>query len=120
LLGVLAAEAPGKLERAVVHIRWEGAKFVVDAVGRIQAEAERRQFVSLYVLGRRPGTVTEPGQGLSSAHCPSCGGPMTIDTADKCEFCGAVFDESSGGWMLMDITAMASDEGRMLMARMRR
>jgi hypothetical protein len=61
------------------------------------------------LLGRQPGLRTDPGQGLSSAHCPRCGGPATDDTVDACEFCGAVCNDGKSGWVLLDLVGASSD-----------
>jgi uncharacterized tellurite resistance protein B-like protein len=63
-------------------------------------------------LKRKAGLKTDPGQGVSSAHCPNCGAPITSDLSSGCSFCGTVLNDGTRGWVLATITSAASDLGR--------
>jgi endogenous inhibitor of DNA gyrase (YacG/DUF329 family) len=104
-LGVLPPKGP--YERALIQVRWEGQDFLVMHGQRPTPRGPRQRHTSMLTLARRPGVLTDPGHGLSSAHCPKCGGPVTIDTANACEFCGAVCNDGSGGWVLLDFASPA-------------
>lgn len=117
LVGVLPPDS--QFEQAVMHIRWEGQQFVAERAAGPRPVGDRAQHASLYVLGRRPGLLTQAGHGLSSAHCPNCGAPATIDTASACEFCGVVLNDGSVGWVLLDVLSTASQQGIALMSRLR-
>ena len=79
---------------------------------------QRIQTHSLYILKRKAGLKSDPGQGVSSAHCPNCGAPITSDTSAGCSFCGTVLNDGTRGWVLATITSAASDLGRQWTARL--
>ena len=83
----------------------------------IQKTGQRVQTHSLYILTRKAGLKSDPGKGVSSAHCPNCGAPITSDTSSGCSFCGAVLNDGTRGWVLSTITSAASDVGRQWTAR---
>jgi hypothetical protein len=116
-LGVIPA--PGAMDRALVSIRWEGQRFLADSRGAVRPAGDRVQARSLFVLARKNGVKTDPGQSISSAHCPNCGGPATIDTANACEFCGTVLNDGSRSWVLTGIFSMTSTEAQQLVGRAR-
>jgi predicted lipid-binding transport protein (Tim44 family) len=115
-LGVLPLAHGESLRRALVRVHWEGQSMAVKADGRIAKIGDRTQRQSLFVLGRGPDVLTNPGNGLSSAHCPHCGAPATVDTANACEFCGTVLNDGSQGWILMEAVPTSSEEARSLFA----
>jgi hypothetical protein len=66
---------------------------------------------SLFVLWRKPGVKTDGGKGISSAHCPSCGAPESDSASAACDFCGAVLNDGSHGWVLVDIANKSDSRG---------
>jgi hypothetical protein len=71
------------------------------------------------LLGRSVGVLTNPGHGLSSAHCPRCGAPPTVDTTSACERCGIVLNDGLTSWVLMDLARPLSRRGRAWWAAVR-
>ncbi len=97
-----AADASG-LDRAVVDVDWTGRLFTALGDGsppRPGPEATRR---TLLVLGRRADAKTDVAKGISSAHCPQCGAPESGGVGGACDFCGAVLNDGSHGWVLVDL-----------------
>ncbi|MGE5608926.1 MAG: TIM44-like domain-containing protein, partial [Bacillota bacterium] len=118
--GVGAVEAVGvvcgqEMDRALVKIRWAGNRFVVDRNGQAQKTDRYLVTESLFVLGRKAGAQTQVDRVISSAHCPHCGGPETDTAADRCEFCGAVLNDGTHDWVLMDVLSMVSGEAQRLL-----
>jgi hypothetical protein len=74
--------------------------------------------VSLLTLSRKPGVTTNPALGLSSAHCPSCGGPESDATDDSCPFCGSVLNDGSAGWVLTHMQDSTAPGSRALIAQL--
>jgi hypothetical protein len=58
---------------------------------------------TLFVLYRKSGVKSNADRGISSAHCPNCGGPETSSASNACEFCGTVLNDGSLGWVLADV-----------------
>jgi uncharacterized tellurite resistance protein B-like protein/predicted nucleic acid-binding Zn ribbon protein len=114
LLGLI----PGETEdSAVLELAWEGERMIAAGGTGIQKTGQRIQTHSLYILKRKAGVTSDPGKGVSSAHCPNCGAPITSDTSSGCSFCGTVLNDGTQGWVLATITSAASDLGRQWTAR---
>ncbi|MEO6741043.1 MAG: hypothetical protein ABIP20_12375, partial [Chthoniobacteraceae bacterium] len=71
---------------------------------------------SLFVLGRNAGVRSTPGDSISSAHCPNCGGAVMTDTSNACEFCHTVLNDGARRWVLRDIFTSGTKEDRALRA----
>jgi uncharacterized tellurite resistance protein B-like protein len=84
----------------------------------VQKTGQRIQTHSLYILKRKAGLKSDPGKGVSSAHCPNCGAPITSDLSSGCAFCGTVLNDGTRGWVLTAITSAASDLGRQWTSRL--
>jgi hypothetical protein len=57
---------------------------------------------------RKATVKTDAGNAISSAHCPNCGAPNTgLGTSGACDFCGAILNDGSHGWVLEQIIAPA-------------
>jgi hypothetical protein len=99
-------------DRAVVKVEWSGATLAVPLSSRSHGkpqsvDGEGVYCVSVLTLTRKRGITTNPAFGLSSAHCPGCGGPESDPAHDACQFCGRVLNDGSGDWLL---TAMDPEE----------
>jgi uncharacterized tellurite resistance protein B-like protein/predicted nucleic acid-binding Zn ribbon protein len=114
LLGVVPGQAE---DSAIVEVAWEGERMIAANGPSTQKTGQRTQAHSLYILNRKAGLTSDPGKGVSSAHCPNCGAPITSDTSSGCSFCGAVLNDGSLGWVLSTITSASSDLGRQWTAR---
>jgi tellurite resistance protein len=115
LLGVIVGEAENQ---AIVQVVWEGEMTVV-APGRApEPSGNRSQAHTLFVLKRNAGVLSDASKGVSSAHCPGCGSPMTSDLSPSCSHCGRVLNDVSNGWVLSDILMTGSPEGAQLIAQL--
>jgi Fe-S-cluster containining protein len=45
---------------------------------------------------------------------------VTIDTANACEFCGAVCNDGTAGWVLLDFVGACSDAARAFFVQLQR
>ncbi|MDP9173804.1 MAG: TIM44-like domain-containing protein [Planctomycetota bacterium] len=115
LLGIL----PGKdVDSAIVQVSWEGERMQSHAGGAPITTGQRAQVHNLYILCRKSGVTSDPGKSVSSAHCPSCGAPISSDITSTCQFCGNVMNDRATGWVLNAIRSAASDAGRSLILRL--
>jgi uncharacterized tellurite resistance protein B-like protein/predicted nucleic acid-binding Zn ribbon protein len=104
-------------DAAVLELAWEGERMIAKNGQGIQRTGQRIQTHTLYILKRKAGLKSDPGMGVSSAHCPNCGAALISDTSSGCSFCGAVLNDGSTGWVLTTITSAASDLGRQWVQR---
>ena len=114
-IGVILGETE---HRALVEVCWMGRPFEVtptDELRDLRGEMSVRR--SLFVLGRKAGVHSAPGDSISSAHCPNCGGALMADTSDACEFCHTVLSDGLRRWVLREIFPSSSNEARALRSR---
>ena len=114
-LGVILGETE---HRALVEVCWMGRPFEVTAADQLRdLRGEMTVRRSLFVLARNAGVRSTPGDSISSAHCPNCGGATMADTSDACEFCHTVLNDGTLRWVLRDIFPSSSTEARDLRAQ---
>ncbi len=101
MLGFLPGGSDSPFERVLVEIRWSGQGTRGAVIGR-----------SLFVLGRSPGSQTDSGKSISSAHCPNCGAPDAGGTSNACEYCNTTLNDGKHGWILLELAAMSSPRQR--------
>ncbi len=99
----LPSADPAGYDRAVVDVNWTGTQFRVDAGGGPPQQGGEATVHTLLVLSRKTDAVTDVAKGISSAHCPQCGAPESGGIGGACDFCGAVLNDGSHGWVLTDI-----------------
>jgi uncharacterized tellurite resistance protein B-like protein len=112
-LGVLlAAQAASSssvaYDRALLEIRWSGTRFTADAKGNYRRHEQGSVSHMLMVLARKSGAKSDTDKSVASAHCPTCGAPESGGSSGVCEFCGAVLNDGSQSWALIDATSMSS------------
>jgi hypothetical protein len=118
LLGVLCGGAMGgTIDMGLVEVAWEGEHLIARSNAPIAMTGQRMQAHHFFVLSRKPGVSSDPGQSVSSAHCVQCGAPLSSDVSSGCPFCGTVQNDGTRGWVLGSIVSPASDEGRSLLAQ---
>ena len=118
LLGVIGAANPptdNDGDRAIVEIRWSAKRILLTPNHPPSLLEENHLAYSLFVLWRKPGTKTDAGKGISSAHCPGCGAPESNSESNACDFCGIVLNDGSHGWILVDIQDRNSPGGARLL-----
>ena len=91
------------MDKALVEVRWSSRRYQIDASGKAQKTPQSNMAQHLMVLERKAGVKTDPDKGISSAHCPNCGAPISDDTANACSFCGTVLNDGSNSWVLLDM-----------------
>lgn len=72
----------------------------MQASGRDGLEEDRK---SIFVFERPLGQETPDDRNLTTAHCPSCGGPDTPETGAVCTWCGTSLADQAGAWALVEI-----------------
>jgi hypothetical protein len=102
-VGFIPSSDPAGMDRAVVDVYWTGHRFTVAGDGQPPRAGPEVTQHTLFVLGRRADAKTDVAKGISSAHCPQCGAPESGGVGGACEFCGAVLNDGSTGWVLVDI-----------------
>ncbi|MDB5172915.1 MAG: hypothetical protein JWO87_551 [Phycisphaerales bacterium] len=113
LLGVLSDDQG---DRAVAEVRWTGTLMAAVPGQPPRPSAGEQTIFSLFVLWRQPGSKTDAGKGISSAHCPSCGAPASGGASSACDFCGCVLNDGAHGWVLADVTYRSDAAGQQLLA----
>jgi hypothetical protein len=91
----LGVKTDPTVQHAVVEVWWEGARTISPPNGPPTVTSERIQAHHLFMLSRNAGVVSDPGQSVSSAHCPNCGAATPADISSACPFCGTVFHDGS-------------------------
>ncbi len=72
----------------------------MQASGRDGLEEDRK---SIFVFERPLYLETPDDRNLTTAHCPSCGGPETPETGSACTWCGTSLTDQPGAWTLVEI-----------------
>jgi hypothetical protein len=115
VVGILAGEP---MDRVLVRVRWSGWRFTDSGNGPQRGE-QTAVFSNLLVLGRNSGAQTNVDAAISSAHCPSCGGPQTDDANNACTFCGVMLNDPAREWLLLDTPSSLSLAAETLLAQAR-
>ena len=115
LLGALP-ETDG--QRVVVEVRWNGKPFAAQDQGPPRQVGQEMLFHTLLVFFRKPGSKTDAGKGISSAHCPNCGAPESGGTSNACDFCGTVLTDGAHGWVLTEFLPRIDPRGQAILAQL--
>ncbi len=110
--------AANAMDRALMQIDWSAQRFVIKPDGTMTHSPQAELFHSLMVLERKSGCQTNIQSGISSAHCPNCGAPLSDDTADSCPYCGTVLTDGSHGWVLAQMLPLGESAAQQLLARL--
>lgn len=113
LLGVIPDTQAG--DRAIVEVRWSATLVILGQNNTLHLLSGQHLSYSLFVLWRQPGLRTDSGKGISSAHCPTCGAPQSNSASSACDFCGAVLNDGSQGWVLVEIAERSTTPGARLL-----
>jgi uncharacterized tellurite resistance protein B-like protein len=119
LAGEGAGAADGAFDRALLEVRWSGTRFTADPKGNYRRHEQSSVSHLLLVLARKAGAKSDTDKSVASAHCPTCGAPETGSPSGVCEFCGAVLNDGSKSWALMDATSMSSPRAVELLNQLR-
>ncbi len=100
-LGVVSGD---QWDQLLVQVRWSAVNSVVDKQGQTrQAHAGASIRTHVYVLKRLHGIQSDVSKTLTSAHCQSCGAPVTHSASNACAFCKTVMNNGDQDWILDDI-----------------
>ncbi|MDB5328089.1 MAG: hypothetical protein JWM57_3658 [Phycisphaerales bacterium] len=111
---------PGdQTDRAAVRVTWSGTRFSQTGNGAIARGAETSVIREVFVLFRRHGVKSDPDKGITSAHCPNCGTPVSNSLSNGCESCGTVLNDGSIGWVLESVAPNASEEAAAILQQAR-
>ncbi len=104
LAGIELADEDDDFDRVHVQVKWSGHLEECEIPSLIKPAYSRSQIKSQdFILVRRKDALTSRVNTLTSAHCPGCGAPQTINTNGVCEYCGLAQNDGSGDWVLSDI-----------------
>jgi hypothetical protein len=108
MIGSLDSGDDSPFERTLTEIRWSGKGAAGSVIGR-----------TLFVLGRAPGSQTDSGKSISSAHCPNCGAPESSGTSNACDYCHTVLNDGKHGWILLGLAPMTAPRSQELLSKLR-
>jgi len=95
----LGIEVTEPMDRALVKIRWSSKRESMSQDGHKRILTDSNISTHIFMLIRKHG-VSTGDSGLSSAHCPGCGAPVSTELADACQYCGTVLNDGSHDWVL--------------------
>lgn len=76
----------------------------VDVSGAVvSGSSGRQEFEEVWTFLRRPGAKTLKDGGIEG-NCPSCGAPLPLADASRCEACKAWVNSGEYDWVLTEIT----------------
>lgn len=89
-------------EQLRVMVRWSGT--LIDRVsGRETVLREQTIYTQAYLLVRQAGVKTNPAGAFTSAGCPNCGAPISVNETGECTYCGASLTNGQFDWVLSAI-----------------
>ena len=110
-LGIALSEP---MDYALVKLRWSGKRESISTDGEKRVITDQTISTTVFILVRKHGLSPESA-GLSSAHCPNCGAPVSDELSDACQYCGTVMNDGSSDWVLNDIKLPYDPEVREFM-----
>ncbi len=116
--GVIPGSGDTSMDQALVEIHWSAKRWQIIDNGPARSTQDSTVAHNLLVLGRKCGIKTNTVAAVSSAHCPQCGAPITDDISDTCSFCGAVLNDGSRGWILLNMLPMSGQAAQTLILRL--
>ncbi len=97
-------------QKIYILVIWSGIPVTCTKEGRLpQFHRFNKPKRDVLVFVRKPGQKTNLDNTLSSAHCSSCGGPLSSSFAVTCNYCNAVLNDGSE-WMLEKIISERAQE----------
>ena len=93
-------------DRVFLLVVWSGITAMRLPDGRVErGEQVPSLHRDVFVLVRQHGQATNQLTALTSAHCPSCGGPLSSAFSVACTYCSTVLNEGTAGWILERVCA---------------
>ena len=71
---------------------------------KLAAKARKETYTEIWSFLRRPGAKTLTGGGAVDGYCPSCGAPIQMGQATRCEHCEVLINSGDYDWVLAEIT----------------
>jgi predicted lipid-binding transport protein (Tim44 family)/tellurite resistance protein len=88
-------------DRVEVMIRWSGSYCERNRrTKELRNVGEPSIRTQVYTLIRKSDVKTPGRYNFRTIPCRSCGAPLTQNTEDRCEYCGAVINDGSRDWVL--------------------
>jgi len=99
------------MDRLRVMVRWSGT--LIDKVGgRETVLREQTIYTQLYLLVRDANVLTNPVNTFTSAGCPSCGAPISVNESGECSYCGATLTNGKFDWVLESVERFSPEMAR--------
>ncbi|MBI5246458.1 MAG: TIM44-like domain-containing protein [Elusimicrobia bacterium] len=77
----------------------------IDERTKARLDGGQAEYEEVWTFLRRPTAKTLKGPGAMEGLCPSCGAPLNITDAARCEACKAWINSGEFDWILADSTA---------------
>lgn len=113
--GILVGE---DRDRVLVEVVWDGINAEPGTSVAKLAGHRRSLARDLFVLGRRAGRTTRWKDGLTTAHCTSCGGTDTGEASDVCPWCDEPRRGGPDRWLVEEVVSRGSSRAKELLARL--
>ena len=105
-------------DRVLVEVVWDGVNGAPHEPLSALDGRSRTLARHLVVLGRKAGRTTRWKDGLTTAHCTTCGGHDTGDLSELCPWCEAPRRGGPDRWLVEEVVPRAGTRGRELLERL--
>ncbi|MCO5167969.1 MAG: TIM44-like domain-containing protein [Planctomycetes bacterium] len=98
-------EADRYYDAVTVRIHADGLEYTLDRQGKLVAgsRSRRRRFSEYWTFVRRAGARAKDPTAWDGESCPNCGGPLSINQAGTCAYCGSTVTSGEFTWVLAAI-----------------
>ncbi|MDF1797987.1 MAG: TIM44-like domain-containing protein [Planctomycetota bacterium] len=103
-------------DRVLVEVVWDGINAEPGTPPAKLAGHRRSLARDLFILGRRAGRTTRWKEGLTTAHCASCGGADTGEASDVCPWCDEPRRGGPDRWLVEEVVALGTSRAKELLA----
>ena len=95
------ADKDDKFDKLKVKVKWSGHREEAKVPSFIPPVYQKSHiYTQEFILFRDKKVKSSEKNILSSAHCPGCGAPETLNTSGNCEYCGIPLNDGSRDWNL--------------------
>lgn len=86
-----------------VKVRWSARRVEKSKSGRLKTLRTQAIYTHVYVLVRDHNVASSAESTFTSAGCPSCGAPVSVNKEGECVYCGARLNTGAFDWVLDDV-----------------